>query len=112
MTTSTFLIRIELHDGDSEDYEILHDAMARKGFKRTVSSAGVEYDLPTAMYLYSGDQTTSEVHKKADAAAQSTALAYAIFVAMAADAVFSGLKETTVSKGLLASQILKKTSKF
>lgn len=52
---SMYMTRVELHNANGQDYEVLHEAMARKGFSRKiVANDGLEYDLPTAEYVITG----------------------------------------------------------
>jgi hypothetical protein len=46
---SKFTTRVELHDADESDYEILHKEMMIEGFESTVTSdAGTTYHLGAA----------------------------------------------------------------
>ncbi|WP_294263597.1 hypothetical protein [uncultured Chryseobacterium sp.] len=48
-----FITRIELHKADSDDYEILHQAMEREDFNKTIKSDdNTEYHLPDGEYFY------------------------------------------------------------
>lgn len=50
---SRFVVRIELRDSESADYDELHEKLASHGFKRTLLNS--DYDpvwLPNAEYLY------------------------------------------------------------
>lgn len=62
--TGKFTVRVELHGvrDDSDDYERLHDAMAKKGFRKYLSYDDVEnkFQLPTAEYRYFSDTETNE----------------------------------------------------
>ncbi|EKN4139364.1 endoribonuclease GhoS [Yersinia enterocolitica] len=47
-----YLVRVELFDANSEDYESLYDAMATLGFSKTIQSpGGVVRKLPTGTYV-------------------------------------------------------------
>lgn len=63
---TSFTTRVELHGATGDDYERLHEAMARAGFTRTI--AGVDangksgtWHLPTAEYDLSSTSTCSQV---------------------------------------------------
>ncbi len=57
-----YTTRVELHYATDDDYESLHDAMAREGFSRQITSNdGVTYHLPTAEYNYEGNRSRSQV---------------------------------------------------
>lgn len=76
-----FMTRVELHLGDSGDYEELHAAMASKGFSRIlVGDNGAAYKLPTAEYFYDGEEARKHVLVLAKEAAESTMLSYSIVV--------------------------------
>ena len=48
-----FITRIELHNADSDDYEILHQEMEREDFNKTIESDdNIEYHLPDGEYFY------------------------------------------------------------
>ena len=68
-----YLVRVELHGANREDYDILHQAMSRRGFQRTIrSDSGGDYALPTAEYVADTNQSGEEVRSVADAAASQT----------------------------------------
>jgi len=49
---TTFIVRVELHGADAEDYENLHEHMERKGYQRHITAdSGNEYQLPDAEYI-------------------------------------------------------------
>jgi hypothetical protein len=89
---SVFITRVELHDAESEDYDNLHKYMEDEGFSRTISSdANVEYHLPTAEYLITGNYTRSQVLQKAKSAAGKTNKIYGIIVTESHGQTWSGL---------------------
>lgn len=89
-----FTTRVELHNGDADDYETLHDAMERKGFSRTIAGGnGRTYQLPTAEYNFDGDGTRESVLGKAQKAADSTGLKHSILVTESAGRTWSGLDD-------------------
>lgn len=69
---ASFTTRVELHKATESDYEILHAAMAKEGFTRTIKIDDKEYKLPTAEYNFVGTFTTSQIFDKAVSAANST----------------------------------------
>jgi hypothetical protein len=77
---SIFTTRVELHDATYSDYEELHEAMRKQGFKRTITSAnGVEYHLPEAEYN-STSANRSDVLASAKIAATTTGKSFGILV--------------------------------
>lgn len=66
-----FTVRVELHDAESSDYDALHKAMQAQGFSKTItdSESGKVFELPTAEYNYSSNETRADVAKKAKAIA-------------------------------------------
>lgn len=87
-----FTTRVELHNGDADDYETLHGAMERQGFSRTISNGdGVSYQLPTAEYNFDGNETKGSILDKAKKAADSTGLEHSILVTESAGRTWSGL---------------------
>jgi len=70
---ASFTTRVELHYANEDDYETLHEEMAKQGFKRTITASdGITYHLPTAEYNYIGDKTKDQVLDKAKTAAEKT----------------------------------------
>lgn len=54
----THFARVELHK-HPDRYDELHPAMARQGFSREVTIAGVRYHLPQGMYRYEPSSTVA-----------------------------------------------------
>ncbi len=95
---SSYLVRIELHAANYQDYESLHRAMAARGFARTIrGDDGATYTLPTAEYVISTPQSGDHVHAQADAAASSTGRTRAVLVAEHSRAWWSGLAAVTAA---------------
>ena len=56
---SSYIVRVELNSSSAGDFDLLHEAMDRKGFSKTITSNyGKEYYLPRATYLI---KTTSSI---------------------------------------------------
>ncbi|GAA5100874.1 hypothetical protein GCM10023210_39820 [Chryseobacterium ginsengisoli] len=49
-----FIIRVELHNANYQDYETLHDSMYKEGFSKTIQDELTKewFNLPTAEYYY------------------------------------------------------------
>jgi len=59
---SKYIVRVELHHADYQDYEQLHAAMEKKGFARKVQGSMVRYTIfPEAEYFVSTQRDISEV---------------------------------------------------
>jgi hypothetical protein len=87
-----FTTRVELHDANGLHYEILHNAMAVQGFKRTITAdTGAAYHLPTAEYDFDGLADLHQVLEKAKFAAATTQKRAAIIVTESAGRTWSGL---------------------
>ena len=68
-----FITRVELHQATSEDYDTLHNEMAKRNFYRLIiSDEGHHYQLPTAEYFASGELSAAQVREIARAAAGVT----------------------------------------
>lgn len=69
---TNFTVRVELHGvkHDSETYTELHDEMETEGFKRTITTGGVTYHLPSAEYSKVGAETKQQILDRAIAAAE------------------------------------------
>lgn len=88
------MTRIELHDADSDDYEILHAAMEAEGFERTITSYdGVTYHLPTAEYYRETNLTRQEVLDAAKHAATETDRKFGAVVTESNGITWSGLSK-------------------
>lgn len=70
---TNFMVRIELHDADDDDYAALHTAMERQGFVRWVQGKVSRDRLPTAEYNMADTALErAEVLVRAKKAAKST----------------------------------------
>jgi len=68
-----FMVRVELHGADDEDYETLHEAMEAAGFARQISSDDdVLYHLPTAEYYREANLSKQDVLDEAKSAVAKT----------------------------------------
>jgi len=57
-----FIVRVELRDANSEDYENLHEKMKAKGYSREIQDAnGTWFYLPTAEYTALKNSTARAV---------------------------------------------------
>lgn len=91
---ATFTTRVELHRAHEDDYDVLHEAMERRGFSRLITSGdGVTYHLPTAEYDYSGNTTRSQILQLAKSAASETNKKYAVLVTESRGRIWSGLQQ-------------------
>jgi hypothetical protein len=90
-----YFVRVELHDADRFDYDVLHHAMATRGFQRTIrGDDGVLYHLPTAEYVIGTTASGDHVRSAAGAAAAGSGKSYAVLVARYEQAWWSGLAQT------------------
>ncbi len=90
---ASFTTRVELHGANDDDYEILHAAMEKEGFTRTIQSSTKTYHLPTAEYNRSGTLTRDDVLESAKRAAGKTKKSYAVLVTESAGRTWLGLDE-------------------
>lgn len=91
-----FVVRVELPGSPSEKtYEILHDAMARAGFARTIAYGGKPpvYQLPHAMYSKTAASTVNVIRDEAASAAKTTGLDPMILAIEAASVASYGLEQ-------------------
>ncbi len=76
-----FTVRIVLHDGNSNDYNILYDAMDKEGFSDVISSSdGIDYKMPDGEYNIQGIHTKENILDKAKRAIGSTHLEGSVLV--------------------------------
>lgn len=77
-----FITRIELRDASIAQYELLHTAMARQGFSRTViTDTGKKLHLPWAEYYMQSVKTLAQVLESAKLAVGTTGVAsYSVLV--------------------------------
>ena len=67
-----FTVRVELHEPHDGDYNILHEAMKKRGFARAVQKKSGDWcDLPHGEYSIKGNYTTLQIYNKAKHAAVS-----------------------------------------
>lgn len=89
---TTFLVRVELHQATSADYESLHETMRKAGFSRQIQGTnGVWYHLPTAEYYVAGDFSINQILSAAKTAANSTGKANGVIVAQSICTSWDGL---------------------
>lgn len=89
-----FMVRVELHGADEDDYETLHEAMEGEGFSRQISSSeSVLYHLPTAEYYREGKLSRQDVLDEAKSAVARTKKKAGILVTEADGFRWSGLKK-------------------
>jgi hypothetical protein len=87
-----FITRVELHDANEGDYEILHEKMEEFGFSRTIlSDRNVEYHLPTAEYYFGGNNTPEKVCQLAIKAATKTKRKHSILLSLSSEIYFANL---------------------
>lgn len=68
-----YIIRVELHGAQEQNYEVLHKEMTRLGFYRSIVNANrVEFQLPSAEYAISANSTPRAILNLAKGAANST----------------------------------------
>jgi hypothetical protein len=89
-----YTVRVELHEAEGRDYEILHRAMESAGFKTTVrDTKHATYQLPPGEYsYYTSAPNRIRVLGRAKMAANATKLASAILVTQSDGRVWDGLK--------------------
>jgi len=91
---ASFIVRVELHNAKSEDYEKLHERMKAHGFSRTITSSchtPATYDLPTAEYNFSAHLTPIQVRDKANAVANEVSQSHGVLVTQSAGRAWIGL---------------------
>ena len=76
-----FTTRVELHEASWKDYETLHEAMKRQGFRTKITADGGQiYNLPPAEYDYIGSLDANAVLERAKQAAANVKKSYAVLV--------------------------------
>lgn len=92
--TMNYFVRVELHNANRLDYDVLHNAMAARGFQRTIrGDDGILYQLPTAEYVIGTTASGEHVRSAAGAAAKATGKSSAVLVARYEHAWWSGLAQ-------------------
>lgn len=87
-----YTVRIVLHDGDSNDYNILYDAMDKEGFSDVISSSdGIDYKMPDGEYNIQGIYTKENILDKAKRAISSTHLEGSVLVTKSNGRTWSNL---------------------
>ncbi len=92
-----YTVRVELFDTkfDNDEYDKLHFAMAKNGFKRTIldEESKIEYHLPPAEYSYIGKEDIDTISTLAMNAAKSTGHKYSLLITQSGGIRFYNLKE-------------------
>ena len=89
---TSFVTRVEIHNGSAEDYLNLNTVMEAAGFSRAIqSSEGTAVCLPTGQYIGNGELTAGEVSLLAQSAALKTKKGFAVFVSDLNVAAWFGL---------------------
>lgn len=89
-----FYARIELHDAEWSDYEVLHEQMRKQGFTQTVTSTdGTVYQLPPATYRIEVGLNKEDVLARAKVAASALNKNRGILVIQSSGAQFSQLEK-------------------
>ncbi len=92
-----FIVRIELHDEQPGDYDILYNHMKNVGFSRTIEENGRSYHLPPGEYILVTDKTDRDetdidvVLTQAQHAGQLTGKRYSMLVSAVSAVRTSGL---------------------
>jgi hypothetical protein len=97
---SVFIVRVELHEAVEEEYEILHKAMSKSGFSRTVLDTNkIEFHLPKAEYGMSADLEPAKVMDVATKAAEQTNKMFGILLTQAQGVTFFNLTPVKKESG-------------
>lgn len=76
-----FVVRVELHNANWNDYQLLHAAMAIQGLGRQITAAdGKRYDLPPAEYYAEFNLPRADVMTRVKIAAGSVKPSYSVLV--------------------------------
>jgi hypothetical protein len=87
-----FTVRVELHDGKGEDYDVLHTAMEGEGFSRFITDEkGIRYHMPWAEYNRDAGIASNDVLQSAKRAANRTGRKYAVLVTESAGRTWENL---------------------
>jgi len=90
---SVFIVRVELHEAAEAEYELLHRAMSKSGFSRTILDTNkIEFHLPSAEYGISGDFESVKVMDIVKKAAEQTKKVFRILLIRAQDVTFCNLR--------------------
>lgn len=89
---TNFVIRVELHDANSNDYANLARNLAQYGITDVIRAAsGHGYRMPPGEYNYTGNLTRDTVHQNARAATVAVGRRYAILTTEAVSSTWEGL---------------------
>jgi hypothetical protein len=91
---ASYIVRVELHQATSADYETLHTKMDQAGFSRKIKAGdGQVYMLPTAEYSYTNTTIDrEEVRTKVNSIASSVKINPAVLVTASNGSCWIGLK--------------------
>jgi len=90
---ASYIARVELHQATSDDYQLLHGAMERRGYSRMIKGDnGIIYWLPTGTYdVADTTATLDQAHNAATSAAAETKKSSSIIVSLRGAASWNGL---------------------
>jgi hypothetical protein len=80
-----YIVRVELHGAKTEaEYEVLHKAMAARGFHRSMTDSGKTVHLPSATYCMSSNYTAQQIEQLTEEAAKTTGKTFWVLVVQSA----------------------------
>jgi len=89
-----FTVRVELHNAEPQDYELLHQEMFKFHFKRTIEGTnGKIYKLPTAEYNIINADTGENIRSNALQAAKNIGKDASILVTPSDGRYWTNLEE-------------------
>lgn len=89
---ANFVIRVELHNATSKNYEDLAKNLAAIGIVDTIfGSDGRRYKLPPAEYYYTGGATLQHTHDLVTGVASKIVINYAVLVTESNGCMWRGL---------------------
>jgi hypothetical protein len=91
---SSFTIRVELHDANSQHYVDMAKDLARQGITDVITADnGTSYTMSPAEYNYIGNASADDVLEAVKASAAKTGRRYAVFVTEAIRRTWVGLQQ-------------------
>jgi hypothetical protein len=88
-----YTVRVELHDADGDDYNVLHECMGNQGFLHYIvdEDSGEKYELPTAEYNIISEMDRDAILDKAKTAASRTGKGHMFLVSTSTDRLWGKL---------------------
>jgi hypothetical protein len=88
-----FIVRVELHNGEISDYDILHALMNGEGFSKRITKNNETFNLPEAEYYIDKDFNIKQIEALVKICANETRKKYEILISETVNISFFNLSK-------------------